>query len=209
MEKSFKKGYDHVLKLIMIGDCNVGKTCILNRFSGDGFSSSYMNTVGIDFKIKTIDIDGSIVKVQVWDTAGQEKFKTITQSYYKGAMGIILVYDSTDPITFSNVESWMQDIDDFASKDCVRILAGNKSDKENIMISTEKGQELADKYKIDFFETSAKTGHNVNDLFYEMTRNILIQKGKIKEGASQFRAGSVSIRPSQTSQPKDDPSCCA
>ena len=95
--------YDYLLKLIVIGDSSVGKTCILLRFSDDQFPTSHMPTIGIDFRIKTINIDKKTVKLQVWDTAGQERFRTITQTYYNGAMGILLVYDVTEENTFNNI----------------------------------------------------------------------------------------------------------
>ena len=103
-----KPGYDYLLKLIIIGDSSVGKTCVLLRFSEDNFPTCHMPTIGIDFKIKTINVDDKRVKLQVWDTAGQERFRTITQTYYKGAMGIILVYDCTEEQTFNNVKNWLK-----------------------------------------------------------------------------------------------------
>ena len=105
------KNYDHLFKLLLIGDSGVGKTCILFRFSDDQFNTSFISTIGIDFKIKTVDIDGKRVKLQIWDTAGQERFHTITTSYYRGANGIMMVYDITNPKSFDNitklgVEGW-------------------------------------------------------------------------------------------------------
>lgn len=126
MQSGSAQGYDHLLKLIIIGDSSVGKTCLLLRFAEDSFPVSHMPTIGknslnhthqslnfthvigIDFKIKKINVDDKRVKLQVWDTAGQERFRTITQTYYKGAMGIILVYDCTDQQTFNNISNWLK-----------------------------------------------------------------------------------------------------
>ncbi len=90
------------IKLLLIGDSGVGKSCCLLRFSEDSFTPSFITTIGIDFKIRTIDLDGKRVKLQIWDTAGQERFRTITTAYYRGAMGILLVYDVTDRKSFNS-----------------------------------------------------------------------------------------------------------
>ena len=103
-----KPQYDYLLKLIVIGDSSVGKTCLLLRFSDDQFPTSHMPTIGIDFRIKTIQMNNKSVKLQVWDTAGQERFRTITQTYYKGAMGILLVYDCGEESSFNNIENWLK-----------------------------------------------------------------------------------------------------
>uniref|UniRef100_A0A8C8X4E4 small monomeric GTPase n=1 Tax=Panthera leo TaxID=9689 RepID=A0A8C8X4E4_PANLE len=104
------KAYDHLFKLLLIGDSGVGKTCLIIRFAEDNFNNTYISTIGIDFKIRTVDIEGKKIKLQVWDTAGQERFKTITTAYYRGAMGIILVYDITDEKSFENIQNWMKSI---------------------------------------------------------------------------------------------------
>ena len=105
-----KKSYDLLFKLLLIGDSGVGKTCILFRFSDDTFNNRFISTIGIDFKIKTIELRGKKVKLQIWDTAGQERFHTITTSYYRGAMGIMLVYDITNSKSFDNIAKWLRNI---------------------------------------------------------------------------------------------------
>merc|ERR1712006_60493 len=97
--------YDYLFKLLLIGDSGVGKSCLLLRFADDTYTESYISTIGVDFKIRTINLDGKCVKLQIWDTAGQERFRTITSSYYRGAHGIIVVYDVTDRETFNNVKN--------------------------------------------------------------------------------------------------------
>ena len=106
----------------------VGKSCLLLRYSDDSFTSSFITTIGIDFKIKSINVNESKVKLQIWDTAGQERFRTITTAYYRGAMGILLVYDVSDEASFTNVRNWMRQIDQNAAENVNRVLIGNKCD---------------------------------------------------------------------------------
>ena len=118
--------YDYLIKLLIIGNSGVGKTCILLQFSEGNFTTSHLTTIGIDFKIKTVDVDGKQIKLQIWDTAGQERFRTITQTYYKNAMGIVLAYDVTDENSYNDISKWMQQIDTHASENVAKILIGNK-----------------------------------------------------------------------------------
>ena len=165
------QAYDVLIKLLMIGDSGVGKSCLLLRFSDDSFTPTFITTIGIDFKIKTIDLNGKRVKLQIWDTAGQERFRTITTAYYRGANGILLVYDVTDENSFLNIRNWMKSIDQHAADSVKRILIGNKSDMVNEkVIETGRGQSLADEYGIKFFECSAKTDQNVTEAFMEIAR---------------------------------------
>uniref|UniRef100_A0A2K5D9A2 small monomeric GTPase n=1 Tax=Aotus nancymaae TaxID=37293 RepID=A0A2K5D9A2_AOTNA len=109
------KTYDYLFKLLLIGDSGVGKTCVLFRFSEDAFNSTFISTIGIDFKIRTIELDGKRIKLQIWDTAGQERFRTITTAYYRGAMGIMLVYDITNEKSFDNIRNWIRNIEEVLS----------------------------------------------------------------------------------------------
>merc|ERR1711965_386176 len=109
--------YDYLFKLLLIGDSGVGKSCLLLRFADDTYTETYISTIGVDFKIRTVEIDQKVIKLQIWDTAGQERFRTITSSYYRGAHGIIVVYDVTDEESFTAVERWMTEIERFAGPD--------------------------------------------------------------------------------------------
>merc|ERR1711907_636935 len=121
-----KSPYDLLIKLLLIGDSGVGKSCLLCRYSDDVFNASFITTIGIDFKIRTIELDGKRIKLQIWDTAGQERFRTITTAYYRGAMGILLVYDVTDETSFNNIRQWVKNIEANAQDNVNKILIGNK-----------------------------------------------------------------------------------
>ena len=133
-----------------------------------------MTTIGVDFKIKTLDLEGKSVKLQIWDTAGQERFRNIVSSYYKGAHGIMMVYDITDLESFQNLNSWLIEIEKNASKNVYKILIGNKNDMEkDRKVTFEQGKEFASQYGMKFFETSAKESTNVQEAFVAMTKEII------------------------------------
>jgi len=169
-----KKSYDFLFKLLLIGDSSVGKTAILLRFSDDSFSPNFISTIGIDFRIKTIEIRGKKIKLQIWDTAGQERFHTITTSYYRGAMGILLVYDITRPNSFDNLAKWLRTILEHSNTDVEKMILGNKCDmEEQRLISKERGEAIAKENGIPFLETSAKNNINVEEAFLQMSERIL------------------------------------
>merc|ERR1711939_308182 len=172
-----KSPYDMLIKLLLIGDSGVGKSCLLCRYADDVFNSNFIATIGIDFKVRTIELDGKKIKLQIWDTAGQERFRTITQAYYRGAMGILLVYDVTDDKSFNNVRTWMRNIEQHSNENVVKILLGNKCDMpDKKMVTWEQGSDLAKEFSIQFFETSAKTNVNVEEAFTAIARAIKDKK---------------------------------
>eukprot|EP01103_Thecamoeba_quadrilineata_P007330 TRINITY_DN171_c0_g3_i1.p1 TRINITY_DN171_c0_g3~~TRINITY_DN171_c0_g3_i1.p1 ORF type:complete len:205 (-),score=20.71 TRINITY_DN171_c0_g3_i1:97-711(-) len=165
--------YDYLFKLLLIGDSGVGKSCLLLRFADDTYTESYISTIGVDFKIRTIELEGKTIKLQIWDTAGQERFRTITSSYYRGAHGIIVVYDVTDQVSFNNVKQWLQEIDRYATENVNKLLVGNKSDLVNKkVVDSNVAKEFADSKSIPFLETSAKNSTNVENAFLTMAREI-------------------------------------
>ncbi|CAD5210206.1 unnamed protein product [Bursaphelenchus xylophilus] len=169
-----KRQYDLLFKLLLIGDSGVGKTCIMYRFCDDAFNTTFISTIGIDFKIKTIELKGKKIKLQIWDTAGQERFHTITTSYYRGAMGIMLVYDITNAKSFDNIAKWLRQIDDHASEDVVKMILGNKCDMtDRRVVSKECGERIAIDHSIRFLETSAKANINIDKAFYDLAEIIL------------------------------------
>jgi len=165
--------YDYLFKLLLIGDSGVGKSCLLLRFADDTYTDSYISTIGVDFKIRTVDLDTKTIKLQIWDTAGQERFRTITSSYYRGAHGIIIVYDITDKESFDNVRQWLFEIDRYASESVCKLLVGNKSDLTNKRaVEYEQAKAFADELNVPFLETSAKNAANVEQAFLTMAAQI-------------------------------------
>lgn len=188
-----KKTYDLLFKLLLIGDSGVGKTCVLFRFSDDTFNTTFISTIGIDFKIKTVELQGKKIKLQIWDTAGQERFHTITTSYYRGANGILLVYDITQPKTFDNISKWLRNINEHASEDVERMLIGNKCDMEDKrLISEERGKKVAEENGIKFFETSAKENINIEIAFNTLAEDILNKQRPVEDNDTTVIPGQTS-----------------
>ena len=165
--------YDYLFKLLLIGDSGVGKSSLLLRFADDTFTESYISTIGVDFKIRTIELDNKMIKLQIWDTAGQERFRTITSSYYRGAQGIIVVYDVADKESYSNVKQWLHEIDRYASENVKKLLVGNKCDLvDKRQVTYEEAVEEAAHMGTTFLETSAKNKLNVEEAFIAMAKEI-------------------------------------
>ena len=165
--------YDYIFKIVIIGDSGVGKSCMLLRFADNEFTDSYISTIGVDFKIKTLNVEGTNVKLQIWDTAGQDRFRTITSSYYRHAQGIIIAYDITDRQSFSNVQKWLEEITRYATEDVAKLIVGNKCDLESErVVKFEDGKQMANSFDIPFIETSAKSSTNVINAFMEMATTI-------------------------------------
>jgi Ras-related protein Rab-35 len=205
------RDYDHLFKLLIIGDSGVGKSSLLLRFSDNTFSQNYITTIGVDFKIRTIDMDGMRIKLQIWDTAGQERFRTITSTYYRGTHGVIVVYDVTNGETFSNVKRWLSEIDQNCDS-VQRILVGNKcEDKENRVVLEEDARRLATAIKVDYYETSAKDNLNVQEMFNAITRQVLdfkLSTGNPSERNDE-NAGQSGIKlNSQQQKPRQKKKCC-
>ncbi|RLN60568.1 hypothetical protein BBP00_00005909 [Phytophthora kernoviae] len=163
----------HKLKLLLLGDSGVGKTSLMRVFSGDEFSESMLATAGVDFKLRHINVGEDEITLQIWDTAGQERFHRITATYYKGANGIVLVYDVSDRRSFDNVGYWMNNIRQYSSPSQMpaMLLVGNKIDLPNRVVSLEEGQAAASQYGCRFIETSAKTSENTNGALETIARD--------------------------------------
>mmetsp|Transcript_29024 Transcript_29024/g.40147 ORF Transcript_29024/g.40147 Transcript_29024/m.40147 type:complete len:204 (-) Transcript_29024:58-669(-) len=171
--------YDFLFKLLLIGDSGVGKSCLLLRFADDTYHDTHISTIGVDFKIRTLELDGKMVKLQIWDTAGQERFRTITSSYYRGAHGIIVVYDVTNQSSFENVRQWLQEIDRYAAHNVHKLLVGNKCDSQTRSVEFQTGKEFASNLPnpIPFIETSARNSMNVEQAFITMAKDIKEGRG--------------------------------
>lgn len=187
------RDYDHLFKLLIIGDSGVGKSSLLLRFADNMFSGSYITTIGVDFKIRTINIDGEKVKLQIWDTAGQERFRTITSTYYRGTHGVIVVYDVTSADTFVNVKRWLHEIDQNCDDVC-RVLVGNKNDcPERKVVETADSQRFAEQMGIQIFETSAKENINVEEVFNAITKMVLRVK-KEQQAKANEQKGVIKVK---------------
>eukprot|EP00741_Cyanophora_paradoxa_P001046 tig00000455_g1007.t1 len=165
--------YDYLFIIVTLGDSNVGKTSLLLRFADDSFVDNYVSTIGVDFKNRTIDLGGKTIKLQIWDTAGQERFRIISNTYYRLAQGIIVCYDVTSKESFDNVKTWLKRIDKHSRGDVNKILVGTKCDltaQRQVEYNTAK--EFADSLRIPFFETSAKNGYHVDDVFTALAEGI-------------------------------------
>jgi Ras-related protein Rab-8A len=162
-----------IIRLLTLGDSGIGKSSLLTRYTENEFSETFVSTIGIDFRLKTIEIKGKSVKIQIWDTAGQERFRTITHNYYRGAHGIVLMYDVTQATSFDNITKWMEDIQTHIDATINIILIGNKCDLlDKKVVSTAQGLKLAKEYGLKFFETSAKTNLQVEEAFTSLITQV-------------------------------------
>jgi len=173
--------YDCLVKLLLLGDSGVGKSAIVMRFTEDRFNQDLMSTVGLDFKMKTIQIGERMVNVQIWDTAGQEKFRTITKKYYRGASGYILVFDVANRNSFEHISTWLEEINDHGDSNMLKVLVGNKCDLAR-SVTTEEAMKLAKKLDLPYFETSAATGTNVNLVFQDLVKRYVESQDQFKGG---------------------------
>jgi small GTP-binding protein len=165
--------YDYLFKLLIVGESGVGKTCMLLRFADNTFEDDFLSTIGVDFKVKEIVLDSKKVKLQIWDSAGQERFRNITNSYYRNSNGIIIVYDVTSRDSFDKVTDWIQEVRRYVPT-VPLIVVGNKCDLiEKRQVPTETGEELGQKQGIIFLETSAKTNTNIDAAFEELSKKLV------------------------------------
>jgi small GTP-binding protein len=171
-------------KILLLGDSSVGKTCFLMRYTDNTFQEIHMSTIGLDYKLKNVQLDdGKMVKIQIWDTAGQDRFRSITKNYYKGAHGIILIYDITNKKSFENVRTWINQIKEEVSEKVSIILVGNKiDDEEHRVVATEDGEKIAKELGLMFFECSAKSGVNIDSTFNELVKKTVENYSKVSKG---------------------------
>jgi Ras-related protein Rab-2A len=198
--------YAYLFKYIIIGDTGVGKSCLLLQFTDKRFQPVHDLTIGVEFGARMITIDGKQIKLQIWDTAGQEAFRSITRSYYRGAAGALLVYDITRRDTFNHLTTWLEDARQHSNSNMVIMLIGNKSDLESRReVKKEEGEAFAREHGLVFMETSAKTAANVEEAFINTAREIY---EKIQEGVFDINneANGIKIGPSHLPANANTPS---
>lgn len=170
--------YDHLLKFVVLGDANVGKTSVERRFADNRFEEVSPSTIGVDFRTRLVQYDRYTLKILLWDTTSPTSNIVIPAACFRGACGILLVYDITDASSFENVKRWLREADDKAPEDACRLLVGNKSDLDaQRQVDTQTAKEFADSLCIPFVETSAKTGVNVDEAFMKLTADIVSRLG--------------------------------
>ena len=205
--------YNYLIKFIIIGDAAVGKSNLLVRYTSGQFKEEYQLTIGVEFGSNNVIIGDNTYRIQIWDTAGQENFRSITRSYYKNTACAIIVYEISNKKSFENISSWIEECKNTAPKSILMVLVGNKCDLDNREVTEEEGREFAEKNGMLFFETSAKTGKNVEELFKESVKVI---DQKIKENYYDLENDSCGIKKGneeinvvlETNLEKDKKACC-
>jgi len=205
--------YNYLFKFIIVGDASVGKSCIASRFQHNQYSSTYEVTIGVEFFTKMIKINNHIIKIQIWDTAGQETYRSLTRSYFRGSIGCLLVFDITNRDSFNSIIEWLNNVKKNSNEYIVFILIGNKSDMINQrQVNYDEADSFAKKYNIDYIETSALNARNIKNAFHIIAERILdniscgnipiIGNDSIKRGVPLNRNFNID------KEIKQDDSCC-
>ncbi|XP_010681762.2 ras-related protein RABA2a [Beta vulgaris subsp. vulgaris] len=214
MARKPEEEYDYLFKVVLIGDSGVGKSNLLSRFTRNEFCLESKSTIGVEFATRTLQVEGRTVKAQIWDTAGQERYRAITSAYYRGALGALLVYDTTKPTTFDNVSRWLKELRDHADANIVIMLIGNKTDLKHLRaVATEDAQSFAEKEGLSFIETSALEATNVEKAFQTILSEIyrIISKKSLStnEAAPAALAGGQTIVVGGASETTAKKPCCS
>lgn len=164
---------EYKFKIMMLGETQIGKTSFIRRYVTDSFSTGYITTIGIDFQLKVVTINGKTIKLQIFDTAGQERFRNITKNYFQSSNGFIIAYDITSRDSFINITNWLKEVNNLAPEDTKKILIGTKCDLPRREVRYEEGKKLAEDNGMKFFETSSKTNQNVIETFESLTLEMI------------------------------------
>ena len=203
-----EENYDFIFKILLLGNSDVGKSSLILRFVDGMWSETFIPTIGVDFKIKSLEINDKLVKMQIWDPAGEERFRTVIASYFKGSHGILLIYDITNKTSFKELDNWLSVIENNASQNVLKILIGNKSDlEENREVTKEEGQAFAKANNMQFMETSAKMNTNVSEAF-EALAKIIMEFNSDKNVKNNRDERKKSIKVSSGQNIKPNKKCC-
>ena len=174
MDKEQDEEDYRLYKILLLGDCAVGKSCLLLRYCENSFQESHLATIGLDFRLKTITLENNRkIRIQIWDTAGEDRFRSITRNYYKGAHGIVLIYDVTDQQSFQHIKDWVDKIKEESNEGVIIYLVGNKIDLiDKRIITNADGNKLAEEIKIKYYETSAKDSTGVKEVFENLVKDM-------------------------------------
>ena len=202
--------YDYLFKVVVIGDSGVGKSSICTRYTKNMYNDMFITTIGVDFECHTISLDDKIIKLQIWDTAGQERFNAITNSFYRGAHGIIIVFDVTNWESFSNVQKWLKEIELREPDVPYKLIVGNKCDQNSKRVITfEAANEYANKLNIPYLETSAKVSVNVDQAFLNMASEIKTRIiANTLQNSNNPRCVQTDLQSSYHTNNKPDSTCC-
>jgi len=197
--------YDHLIKVVLVGDSGVGKTSLLMRFADNTFDNKFIATIGIDFRIRTVSHNGQKVKLQLWDTAGQERFRSIISSYYRGVNVVVLCYDISNQDSFIHIEHWLKDIKEKTIKNILVVLCGTKLDLQR-QVPYEQAREFAISNHMIFYETSSKDDVNVNSLFDDIISTVITNKNN--PNINDEQNNNVKILLHNNNITKTKTSCC-
>lgn len=202
-----EEAYNFVFKVVLIGESGVGKSNLLSRFTKNEFNHDSRTTIGVEFSTRTVELNGFIIKAQIWDTAGLERYRAITSAYYRGAVGALLVYDITKHLTYESVERWLKELYEHAEKNIVVMLVGNKTDLESERsVPTEEARSFAEKHQLLFVETSALESINVEAAFSSVLAEIH-RKVNNKE-VVRTPISAVSINSGRAEDTEESKPCC-
>ena len=202
------ENYDFIFKVLLLGNSDVGKSSLLLRYVDSIWNDAFVPTIGVDFKVKTLEINEKKVKMQIWDTAGQERFRTVVSTYFRGAHGILLLYDVTNRDSFKNLESWLIEIEKNAKEKVLKILIGNKCDlTDDRDITSDEGKAFALRNGMEFMETSAKMNTNVTEAF-ETLGKLMIEFNSKSNTAPQKKNENKNLKASSGMNLKTKKGCC-
>ena len=167
------RDYDHIFKIITLGESGIGKTSLITRFAHDIFEENHLASIGFEFLIKVLDIENKIIKIQLWDICGSTRLRIVSSSYYRRTNGAIVAYDISDKWSFDQVKTWIEDVKAYSNTEINIVIVGTKCDRLDRKVTEEEGKKLADELGVRYFETSAKTGYNVNEAYNFLIKNII------------------------------------